>query len=838
MQKTAKPLIILLTLLLVNILTFSNQFEQDLKQGILFYNSGDFEKAIGYFKKTTLLIPEDLTSRHNLAVTYFKLKDYIKALETASITIELYPADEETTKLINQIKTRSVEELQKKIAQFEYEEKWYGELAYIYYLNKEYEKALEITSRGIKNNPRSAYLYDMKARVYQMKGDFDNAAESIETAFNLSPDDPEIFDHLKKIFEEKTKYGNTQVKNTDEPQEVQDVAEKHYMNSVNAYSQKNWELALTEIDKAITLSSNNAIYTEKKEDIINSINTSKKAAGFYNQALKSLKIGKYLQAVDLFKNAINTEPNKINYIEAYTYIVECYKELKDYDKEIEYAYKILELEPNNFVIWLYLADAYFFSEKYQKSYDTFKQIQDNFADSLTKYNDVKSNVDSKLLKIRVELLKPLIFKTIIGILVFIIVFLLVFHSPFIKKRRNIVKASEYFRRKSWSDVVEALEPVINYNYSHFKKIKMLKMLVCAYIHVREYDKAEALIKEALHIAGDDEELIYYYAIYFLKKNTFSTQALYAYKVYYQREPNNQRLLKMIVKYFWEKNRNPEFEPNIELFNQDKMKILETVFTFDKDNLELVNLLAQEYEKRDIFNMTSIKVFERLLEFNFENIKVHLLLARAYLETGKHENAIKEAKFVFRRDINNSEAHDIFKKAFISQGELDQLLIEYENLLQVDPANVGIKQNIMDLRKLRANYRHKVINPIKQKDSDIFAEAIKLFNDGKLNDSITLFNDLFEKGYQPKDTGFYLTFCYMRKGFLDLAYKQYKITDFDEELLEKRLKELIYQLGVKLEIAGQYERALEMFDKICKVDISYRDVFERYENIALNMEVKV
>jgi|GEM_PF-4083712 len=837
MQKTVEPVIILLLLLIVNIVAFSDQFEQDLKQGILFYNSGDYEKAISYFKKTTLLRPEDLTSRHNLAVTYFKLKDYIKALETATRTLELYPTDEETLKLISQIKTRSVEELQNKIAQFEYEEKWYGELAYIYFLNREYEKALEITSRGIKNNPRSAYLYDMQARIYQMKGDFERAAESIETAFNLSPDDLEIFEHLKKIFEEKKRYGNTPTQK-DEPAEVQDVAEKHYMNSVNAYSQKNWQTALEEIEKAITLSSNNALYIEKKEDILNSIEKSGKAANLYNQALKSLKIGKYLQAVDFFKKAIATEPNKINYIEAYTYIVECYKELKDYNKEIDYAYKILELEPNNFVIWLYLGDAYFFSGRYDKAFETFSHIQETFADSLSKYNDVKDNVDTKLFKIRLELFKPVIYKSVVGILILVILFLLIFHSPFVKKRRNIVKAAEYFRRKSWSDVVEALEPVINYKYSHFKKIKIQKMLICAYIHVREYEKAESLIKEALQLAGDDEELIYYYAIYFLKKNVFSTQALYAYKVCYQREPNNQRLLKMIVKYFWEKNRNPEFEPNIELFNQDKMKILEKVFTFDKDNLELVDLLAQEYEKRDIFNRTSIKVFERLLEFNFENIKVHLLLAKAYLETGNHENAIKEAKFVFRRDINNSEAHDIFKKAYISQGDFDQLLIEYENLLQVDPSNIGIKQSIMELRKTRANYRHKVINPIKQKDSDIFAEAVKKFDDGKLNDSITLFNELFEKGYKPKDTGFYLTFCYMRKGFLDLAYKQYKITDFDEELLEKRLKELIYQLGVKFEIAGEYEKALEMFDKICKVDISYKDVFERYENIALNMEVSV
>ncbi|MFA5478943.1 MAG: hypothetical protein WC337_02885, partial [Candidatus Muiribacteriota bacterium] len=85
------------------------------------------------------------------------------------------------------------------------------------------------------------------------------------------------------------------------------------------------------------------------------------------------------------------------------------------------------------------------------------------------------------------------------------------------------------------------------------------------------------------------------------------------------------------------------------------------------------------------------------------------------------------------------------------------------------------------------------------------------------------------------TGFYLTYAYLKKDLLDLAYRQYRLSSFDEEILENRMKELIYQLGIKLENIGEFEKALEMYDKICRVDISYKDVFEKYENLALNME---
>ncbi|MGM0606825.1 MAG: tetratricopeptide repeat protein [Candidatus Muiribacteriota bacterium] len=815
----------------------AENFEDILRQGILYFNSGDFNRALDNFKHAVSIKEDDLNARYNLAVTYFKLGEYSEALKETNMILQIYPTDEATLELLSQIKNQTVEKLEGRIESFPYEEKWYLDLGRIYFLTQNYNKAFDIVNKGIENISESAKLFELRAEIFQKQGDFDEAMQDIEKAFSLAPDDPFIFEKMKDIVKERSKFGASSGSDDgEEVSEVGDYAEKFFVQANNYFRAKRWEEAEEAIKKALRISPNNATYQSRLEEIENARKSSERASELYSDGRQEYRLGRYLRAVSTIEEALSITPNEINYIEASLIIVESYKALKNYEKMIEYCYKILQQDRNNFQIWLYLADGYYLTGNYENAYEYFNKIKEDFGDYLKSYPSINENINRRLRNIRLSRMGPMLRQLALGGLLILALGIVVFYSPFVKKHRNYKKARESFAKKSWSEVVEYLEPVLNYKYGHFKKVEIYKMLISAYIYLRDLDKADELLKEGMKVAGNSEDFIKFYAMIALKRNEFTPEALYAYKVYYNIDKTNIKLLKMIVKYLWARNRNLDFKPVIDLFEQDKIPILEKVFKVDKDNVEVVNLLADEYEKKQIFNKQAIKVFEKLLEFNFENIKVHLLLGKAYVATGKYEAAVKEAKFIFRRDINNSEAHDIFKKSYIAQGNYDQLLIEYENLLQIDPGNMLIIDSIKDLRKMRANYNEDVEEQNPQKEpSNIFKHAQQLFNEGKINESITLFSQLFEESFKKKETGFYLTYAYLKKDLLDLAYKQYKQSDFDEEILPKKMKELIYKLGLKFEDTAQYSKALEMFDKICKVDISYKDVFERYENIALNLE---
>ncbi|MCK9223487.1 MAG: tetratricopeptide repeat protein [Candidatus Muirbacterium halophilum] len=815
---------------------YASDFDTYMKQGIMYFNSSDYGQAKDLFKKALIIKQEDLNARYNLAVCFFKVNDYSKALEETRFILSMYPSDEPSIKLLEEIRRSSVNDLKLKIDSFKYEEKWYIELINIYFLNKEFREALDIFEKAKEFLPRSARLYEIAAKVYQGSGNFEKASENIEKAFHLAPDDPSIFESLKSILDEKTKYGQNNIsKETIKKNEVDDIAETSYIKSNDYYRMKNWTAALENIEKAITLSKNNSIYLNFRDKIKEDYNISNEAEKLFTDGMKMFKIGRYHQAVSYLKKASETIPNNLNQNILNMKIMESYKNLEDYEKQIEYCFKILENDKTDIKVWIYLADSYYFIGDYISSRKHFSYIKENFKDYLNKYPNIDNNIEKRISDIKMKLFLPSLKNYFVYALLIILIFLIAYNSPIVKKRVNIKKAEEFFAKRSWSDVVELLETVRKYKFVRQKKIKIYKMLIFSYIQLRDVDQAEILLKEAEKIIAEDEELMSYYAMINLKKEIFTKEALYSYKVLFIKEPDNIRLLKIIVKYFWEKKRNPDFKPEIEIFDENKINILEKVFVHEKDNLEVLNLLGDEYKKAEIYNKNSLKVFNKLLEFDFENIAVHILVAKTYCAIGEYEKAIKEVKFVFRRDINNAEAHDIFKKSFIANGNLNQALIEYENLLQIDPGNYYISDNIKDLRKLRASYSETKKSIIEESEEEKFSRAKALFNDGEYNDAITIFNELFDNSFRKNDTGFYLTYAYLKKDMIESALKQYEKNNFDEELMERKLKELIYQIGRKLEENGDLENAVKMYDKICRIDISYRDVFERYENLALSTD---
>ena len=72
-------------------------------------------------------------------------------------------------------------------------------------------------------------------------------------------------------------------------------------------------------------------------------------------------------------------------------------------------------------------------------------------------------------------------------------------------------------------------------------------------------------------------------------------------------------------------------------------------------------------------------------------------------------------------------------------------------------------------------------------------------------------------------------CYVGKGMLDLAVKQF--TDAASEILamDNVKKDLLYQLGRLHEQMGHKDQALACYKEIYEVDYSYEDVAQRVES---------
>ena len=80
----------------------------------------------------------------------------------------------------------------------------------------------------------------------------------------------------------------------------------------------------------------------------------------------------------------------------------------------------------------------------------------------------------------------------------------------------------------------------------------------------------------------------------------------------------------------------------------------------------------------------------------------------------------------------------------------------------------------------------------------------------------------------RDALFHMAQCFQRKGFLDLARKEYTKALEDSADVDERAKEILYNLGSIAESEGEANDARALYARVYEVDIGYRDVAAKME----------
>ncbi|EKD69204.1 MAG: Tetratricopeptide protein [uncultured bacterium] len=113
----------------------------------------------------------------------------------------------------------------------------------------------------------------------------------------------------------------------------------------------------------------------------------------------------------------------------------------------------------------------------------------------------------------------------------------------------------------------------------------------------------------------------------------------------------------------------------------------------------------------------------------------------------------------------------------------------------------------------------------------FERGLRYIEDKDYTNAISEFKVVIKGAPQLRNESYkLLVTCYLRKGLLDLAYEQYKLVRCDQEMMPDEVKELTYNLARAFEEKGKFKESLEVYNVICKVDIGYKDVFDKFEEL--------
>ena len=104
----------------------------------------------------------------------------------------------------------------------------------------------------------------------------------------------------------------------------------------------------------------------------------------------------------------------------------------------------------------------------------------------------------------------------------------------------------------------------------------------------------------------------------------------------------------------------------------------------------------------------------------------------------------------------------------------------------------------------------------------------LLRDEAYDEALSEFQKVVDDPRLAREALFYLGQSFQKKGFHDLARKNYERALDGNPGHDERAKEILYNLGTIAETEGQDEQARSCFSRIFEVDIGYRDVAAKME----------
>ncbi|MFH1957407.1 MAG: tetratricopeptide repeat protein [bacterium] len=198
-------------------------------------------------------------------------------------------------------------------------------IGFLYYIGKEYDKALQKYQKVIELNPNHPEVHYNLGNLYSDKRDYNKALQEYQKAIELNPRYTEAHYNLGNLYYGKEYYNGA----FQEYQKAIEInpkyAEAHYNLGNLYYDKRNYSKAIQEYQKAIEL---NPKYMEAHNNL---------------GILYSMQ-GDYNKAVQEYQKTIEINPK---YAEAHYNLGSLYHIYKDYKRALQELETALKLNPND-----------------------------------------------------------------------------------------------------------------------------------------------------------------------------------------------------------------------------------------------------------------------------------------------------------------------------------------------------------------------------------------------------------------------------------------------------------------------------------------------------------
>ena len=215
--KTVMPCIVVAMLLFVACANKNKRHaDKYYDQGLVFYNSMEYDRSIDDFTKALEINPKDKENHkvyYMRGRAYLENRQYTEAIDDFAKALEICPDEDKTTKFsIIESRGNAYHALNKHDAalkdftgaialnRFHKNIKYvYNNRAWIWQSKKDYAKAIEDYSAALKKDPTFAPSYYGRASAYSKSGNLPRAIADAKEALRLDPENKKYDDLLFEL---------------------------------------------------------------------------------------------------------------------------------------------------------------------------------------------------------------------------------------------------------------------------------------------------------------------------------------------------------------------------------------------------------------------------------------------------------------------------------------------------------------------------------------------------------------------------------------------------------------------------------------------------------------
>lgn len=795
--------------------------------GLLYYNSGNYSEAINEFKKILKMKPDHDVAHFNLGCVYQKMKQHKAALREFQSVLDLLPDDREARSKLEGTSRTWMATLKMDLETNPADPQLRNDLGVCHLYLGELDEAYENISTAIKVKANFAEAHYNLSQYYLKKGSYDQALDPAKKAARLDSRDALYTKNYQKIaqFLGQSSTPEPEVR----PDRSQDADLESLLKTARGlFDEGRYDQAREWFDKVLRLDGKNSTardYMERIKEL------EKNAAGLrdaFHSGEKNFKRESWDEAITEFEKALKLDPQKKSpyYRDLLRYLAEACMKQEKFDRAESYLNEMAVENPGDYKVLFNLGLLAHLRGDRNKAREYFRKAKlapDIDDRHVAEINEIISGYEwgSRL---------PWLIG-IIGTLVALIVgFAVWWNLPAVKKGRILRQVMENHKYNRWPDVIRDCEKLSAMNLGRQEFIQVHDTLAMAYLNSDQSDRAILTAKRVLAKDPHDKTAHEVLGKSYFRKKIVSTEAILEYRKLLDSDKGNVEILKLIGDYYVRSAKDGKLG-RADTMPDNLLEMFKDYLSKDGTNRELVRHVANMLRQRKDSSSGAVPIYRISLEAEPDNYRLREVLAKALFEAREYQAAIDECLLIFKENIGSTQTHRIFIDCNMALDCYDDLILEYEKMCIAYPDNPDLERRLAELKKqgLTIEGGGRRQGPVEVNYGICLDKGADLFSRGDINKAIAELRLAKKDERHRIRASLLLVRCYVRKDLIDLAREEFDALG-KLDFISPEMKEVTYELARVLEDKGQFRDALRLYDMICKVDIGFRDVFDKFEEL--------